>query len=126
MVTVEWPAKPETLSEFLEVLRQALVDTRAYEGCENVQTFLEESTGSVLSHVMKTMILPSSPLIVVFGSTLMQIIDLNLSFKASSLASITAISLMALASPQFVNYANKQYYRASSGRCGRHLNQKSN
>ncbi len=48
MVTVEWPAKPETLSEFLEVLRQALVDTRAYEGCENVQTFLEESTGSVL------------------------------------------------------------------------------
>ena len=48
MVTVEWPAKPETLSEFLEILRQALVDTRAYEGCENVQTFLEESTGSVL------------------------------------------------------------------------------
>ena len=28
MVTVEWPAKPETLSEFLDVLKQALVDTR--------------------------------------------------------------------------------------------------
>ena len=48
MVTVEWPAKPETLAEFLEVLRQALVDTRAYDGCENVQTFVEESTGRVL------------------------------------------------------------------------------
>ena len=48
MVTVEWPAKPQTLSEFLEVLKQALVDTRAYDGCENVQTYIEHSTGSVL------------------------------------------------------------------------------
>ena len=48
MVTVEWPAKLETLSEFLDVLRQALVDTRTYDGCEDVQTFVEKSTGSVL------------------------------------------------------------------------------
>ena len=48
MVTVEWPAKPETLSEFLDVLRQALVDTRTYDGCEDVQTYVEKSTGSVL------------------------------------------------------------------------------
>ena len=48
MVTVEWPAKPETLSEFLDVLKQALVDTRTYDGCEEVQTFVEKSTGSVL------------------------------------------------------------------------------
>ncbi|MFL2503464.1 MAG: putative quinol monooxygenase [Luminiphilus sp.] len=48
MVTVEWPAKPETLSEFLGLLEQALVDTRTYDGCENVQTYVEKSTGSVL------------------------------------------------------------------------------
>tara|TARA_Y100000991_G_C21818540_1_gene282876 strand:- start:291 stop:584 length:294 start_codon:yes stop_codon:yes gene_type:complete len=48
MVTVEWPAKPETLSEFLDVLRQALVDTRTYDGCEDVQTYVEKSTASVL------------------------------------------------------------------------------
>ena len=48
MVTVEWPAKPETLSEFLEVLKQALADTRTYDGCEDVQTYVEKSTGSVL------------------------------------------------------------------------------
>ncbi len=48
MVTVEWPAKSDTLSEFLDVLKQALVDTRAYDGCENVQTYVERSTGSVL------------------------------------------------------------------------------
>ena len=48
MVTVEWPAKSKTLSEFLDVLKQALVATRAYDGCENVQTYVEKSTGSVL------------------------------------------------------------------------------
>ena len=48
MVTVEWPAKPETLSEFLDALKQALADTRTYDGCEDVQTFVEKSTGSVL------------------------------------------------------------------------------
>ena len=48
MVTVEWPAKPETLSEFLDVLKQALVDTRTYDGCEDVQTYVEKSTCSVL------------------------------------------------------------------------------
>ena len=29
-------------------MREALVDTRAYEGCDKVETFVEESTGSVL------------------------------------------------------------------------------
>jgi len=45
MVTLELPAKPECLSEFLDVMREALIDTRAYEGCEKVETFVEESTG---------------------------------------------------------------------------------
>lgn len=48
MVTLELPAKPECLSEFLDVMREALIDTRAYEGCDKVETFVEESTGSVL------------------------------------------------------------------------------
>ena len=48
MVTVEWPTKSGTLPDFLDVLKQLLPDTRTYEGCENVQTFVEESTGSVL------------------------------------------------------------------------------
>ena len=48
MVTLELPAKPARVSEFLDVMRAALVDTRAYEGCESVETFVEESTGSVL------------------------------------------------------------------------------
>ena len=48
MVTLELPAKPDRVSEFLDVMRAALADTRAYEGCESVETFVEESTGSVL------------------------------------------------------------------------------
>jgi quinol monooxygenase YgiN len=48
MVTLELPAKPDRVSEFLHVMREALVDTRAYEGCKSVETFVEESTGSVL------------------------------------------------------------------------------
>jgi quinol monooxygenase YgiN len=48
MVTLELPAKPECLSEFLDVMREALIDTRAYQGCEKVETFVEESTGKVL------------------------------------------------------------------------------
>ena len=48
MVTVEWPAKAEKLSEFLDVLKQALVDTRAYDGCESVQTYVENAASTVL------------------------------------------------------------------------------
>ena len=48
MVTVEWPAKAEKLSEFLDVLKQALVDTRAYDGCESVQTYVETAAATVL------------------------------------------------------------------------------
>ena len=36
MVTLELPAKPECLSEFLDVMREALIETRAYEGCNKV------------------------------------------------------------------------------------------
>ena len=36
MVTLELPAKAECLSEFLDVMRAALIDTRAYEGCDKV------------------------------------------------------------------------------------------
>ena len=48
VMTLELPAKPDRVSEFLHVMREALVDTRAYEGCKSVETFVEESTGSVL------------------------------------------------------------------------------
>ena len=48
MVTLELPAKSDRVSEFLDVMREALLDTRAYEGYESVETFVEESTGSVL------------------------------------------------------------------------------
>ena len=48
MVTLELPAKLESLQEFLAVMKEALVETRAYAGCEKVETFVEEGTGNVL------------------------------------------------------------------------------
>ena len=47
LVTLELPAKTETLDEFLAVMKDALVDTRAYAGCEKVETYVEQGSGSV-------------------------------------------------------------------------------
>jgi len=41
LVTLKFPVKPLVLENFLVVLKEALKDTRVYEGCETVQTFVE-------------------------------------------------------------------------------------
>ena len=41
MVTLEMPIKSEKLEEYLGIMKQALVDTRNYEGCESVETHVE-------------------------------------------------------------------------------------
>ena len=48
MVTLEIPVHKEKLEGFLDVLREALKETRVYEGCQNVETFVEMDTGSVV------------------------------------------------------------------------------
>ena len=48
MVTLEIPVVKEKIEGFLDVLREALKETQVYEGCKNVETFVEEETGRVL------------------------------------------------------------------------------
>ena len=48
MVTLEIPAHKEKLEGFLDLLREALKETRAYEGCQKVETFVEMETGNVV------------------------------------------------------------------------------
>ena len=48
MVTLEIPVVKEKIEGFLDVLREALKETRVYEGCKKVETFVEEETGRVL------------------------------------------------------------------------------
>ena len=48
MVTLEIPVHKERLEDFLDVLREALKETRVYEGCQKVETFVEMDTGSVV------------------------------------------------------------------------------
>ncbi len=47
LVTLKFPAKATELDNFLVVLKEALIDTRAYEGCEAVLTFVERGTSAV-------------------------------------------------------------------------------
>lgn len=47
LVTLEMPTKPETLDEFLELMKGALVDTRNYAGCEKVETYVDQETKSL-------------------------------------------------------------------------------
>jgi quinol monooxygenase YgiN len=47
LVTLEMPTKPETLDEFLELMKGALVDTRNYAGCEKVETYVDQETKSI-------------------------------------------------------------------------------
>ena len=48
MVTLEIPVHKEKLEGFLDVLREALKETRVYEGCQKVETFVEMETGNVV------------------------------------------------------------------------------
>ena len=47
LVIVSFPAKAETLETLKEAMRRALPDTRSFEGCLSVNTFIEESTNTI-------------------------------------------------------------------------------
>jgi len=47
LVIVSFPAKAETLETLKDAMRSALPDTRNYEGCLSVNTFIEESTNTI-------------------------------------------------------------------------------
>tara|TARA_Y100000768_G_scaffold372226_1_gene339701 strand:- start:230 stop:535 length:306 start_codon:yes stop_codon:yes gene_type:complete len=47
LVIVSFPAKAETLETLKDAMRSALPDTRSYEGCLSVNTFIEESTNTI-------------------------------------------------------------------------------
>ena len=48
LVNLEIPVKEGKLEEFLDYLREILVDTRAYEGCISLNTYHETGTSTVL------------------------------------------------------------------------------
>ena len=48
MVTVEFPLQPGKMDEFVGMLGEALYDTRAYDGNEGVETFVEHGDTSVV------------------------------------------------------------------------------
>ena len=47
LVIVSFPAKPESPETLKETMRRALPDTRSFEGCLSVNTFIEESTNTI-------------------------------------------------------------------------------
>ena len=47
LVVVSFPAKPETINNLKETLKSALPDTRNFDGCISVKTFIEESTNTI-------------------------------------------------------------------------------
>ena len=47
LVIVSFPAKTETLNDLKEALKSALPDTRSFDGCISVKTFIEESTNTI-------------------------------------------------------------------------------
>ena len=47
LVIVSFPAKAESLETLKEAMRRALPDTRSFEGCLSVSTFIEESTNTI-------------------------------------------------------------------------------
>ena len=48
MITIEMPVIPEKLEEYLGILKQALVDTRVYIGCQSVATYVEQANSNVV------------------------------------------------------------------------------
>ena len=47
LVIVSFPAKPDTLESLKDMMRVALVDTRGFDGCISVDTYIEESTNTI-------------------------------------------------------------------------------
>lgn len=47
LVIVSFPAKPETINNLKETLKSALPDTRNFDGCISVKTFIEESANII-------------------------------------------------------------------------------
>ena len=47
LVIVSFPAKLETINDLKETLKSALPDTRNFDGCISVKTFIEESTNTI-------------------------------------------------------------------------------
>ena len=48
MVTVEFNLKPEAAEGFLDAMKTTLPDTRAYDGCQEVKSYYEAETHSLL------------------------------------------------------------------------------
>ena len=47
LVIVSFPATAESLEKLKEAMRRALPDTRSFDGCLSVNTFIEESTNTI-------------------------------------------------------------------------------
>ena len=47
LVTLKFPVQPAKLEDFLVLLKEALKETRVYNGCETVQTCVERGTSAV-------------------------------------------------------------------------------
>ena len=48
MITLEMPVKPDMLEDYLNILKEALVETRAYKGLRRVTTLDDQETSSVV------------------------------------------------------------------------------
>ena len=49
LATADFSIKPERVDEFLGIMKAALVDTRAYDGCEGLDTYVSQDVaGQVL------------------------------------------------------------------------------
>ena len=47
LVIVSFPAKADTLETLKQSLKEALPDTRSYDGCISVDTFIDKSSNTV-------------------------------------------------------------------------------
>ena len=47
LIIVSFPAKAETIHDLKQALKAALPDTRNFEGCISVDTYIEESTNTI-------------------------------------------------------------------------------
>ena len=47
LVIVSFPAKSDTLEDLKNSMKEALPDTRSYEGCISVDTYIDESTNTI-------------------------------------------------------------------------------
>ena len=47
LVIVEFPAKKEKFEDLKNTLKEALVDTRAFEGCISIDTYEDKTTNTI-------------------------------------------------------------------------------